>query len=204
MELQRKQNQIEGEQKYYLPEPIIHKILCVLETKDAGKTRFLSKTWQRALASFPCIHLDESDFTAKSIEHPNNYPLKKEEIRKENAFMTYIDNTLQSRLEHTSSLEVEEFTLKLTRFLSKTWQRALASFPCIHLDESNFNAKSIEHPNNYPLKKEEIRKKKNAFMTYIDNTLQSRLEHTSSLEVEEFTLKLTYHDKEFVLPRVVK
>ena len=105
MELQRKQNQIEGEQKYYLPEPIIHKILCVLETKDAGKTRFLSKTWQRALASFACIHLDESDFTAKSIEHPNNYPLKKEEIRKENAFMTYIDNTLQSRLEHTSSLE---------------------------------------------------------------------------------------------------
>ena len=39
-------------------------------------------------------------------------------------------------------------------------------------------------------------------MTY--NTLQSRLEHTLSLEVEEFTLKLTYHDKEFVLPRVVK
>ena len=91
-----------------------------------------------------------------------------------------------------------------SRFLSKTWQRALASFPCIHLDESDFNAKSIQHPNNYPLKNEEIRKKKKAFMTYIDNTLQSRLEHTSSLEVEEFTLKLAYHDKEFVLPRVVK
>ena len=41
-------------------------------------------------------------------------------------------------------------------------------------------------------------------MAYIENTPQSRLEHTSSLEVEEFTLKLTYHDKEFVLPRVVK
>ena len=63
-----------------------------------------------------------------------------------------------------------------SRFLSKTWQRALASFPCIHLDESDFNAKSIEHI----------------------------LQFTSSLEVEEFTLKLAYHDKEFVLPRVVK
>ena len=128
MELQRKQNKQEGDKKYDLPEPIIQKILSVLEPKDAAKSRFLSKTWQRALTSFPCIHLDESDF----------------------------------------------------------------------------NAKSIEHPNNYPLKNEEIRKKKKAFMTYIDNTLQSRLEHTSSLEVEEFTLKLTYHDKEFVLPRVVK
>ena len=97
MELQRKQNKQEGDKKYDLPEPIIQKILSVLEPKDAAKSRFLSKTWQRALASFPCIHLDESDFNAKSIEHPNNYPLKNEEIgKKKKAFMTYIDNSNSS------------------------------------------------------------------------------------------------------------
>ena len=63
MELQRKQNKQEGDKKYDLPEPIIHKILSVIEPKDAAKTRFLSKTWQRPMASFPCTHLDESDFT---------------------------------------------------------------------------------------------------------------------------------------------
>ena len=63
MELQRKQNKREGDKKHDLPEPIIHKIRSVFEPKDAAKTGFLSKTWQRAMASFPCIYLDESDFT---------------------------------------------------------------------------------------------------------------------------------------------
>ena len=58
--------------KYDLPEPIIHKILSVLEPKDAAKTRFLSITWQRAMASFPCIHLDESDFTVQIIIEKNS------------------------------------------------------------------------------------------------------------------------------------
>ena len=43
MELQRKQNKQGGDKKYDLPEPIIHKILSVLETKDAGKLGFYQK-----------------------------------------------------------------------------------------------------------------------------------------------------------------
>ena len=84
-----KQNKQEGYQKYDLPEPLFTKY-SVLEPKDAAKSRFLSKTWQHALASFPCIHLDESDFHAKSIEHPNNYPLKNEDVR------TYVFHMLRT------------------------------------------------------------------------------------------------------------
>ena len=44
--------------------PLFTKLIrSVFEPKDAAKTGFLSKTWQRAMASFPCIYLDESDFT---------------------------------------------------------------------------------------------------------------------------------------------
>ena len=85
--------------------------------------------------------------------------------------------------------------------LSKTWQRAWASFPRIDFNQYYFNARECEHPKYSPTKNIEIRMKKDAFLSYIDNSLQSRLE----LEhVEKFTLIFSHHDKDLVLPRVIK
>ncbi|KAK9987578.1 hypothetical protein SO802_027817 [Lithocarpus litseifolius] len=113
MELQRKQSKQEDEQMCDLPEPIIHKILFLLNTKDAARTSVLSKTWQRAWTSFPRISFEELDFNAGDIEQPNYYPKTNKAIKmKKESFMAYIDKTLQSFLEHNSNME--EFTLKLT------------------------------------------------------------------------------------------
>ena len=86
-----------------------------------------------------------------------------------------------------------------TSVLSKTWQRAWASFPCVVFNEWDFDARSSESPDNSPEENRRIRMMKNAFMTYIDKTLRSR-----DSSVEEFALQLTYHDKELLLLRVVE
>uniref|UniRef100_A0A7N2LM56 F-box domain-containing protein n=1 Tax=Quercus lobata TaxID=97700 RepID=A0A7N2LM56_QUELO len=112
MEKQRKQNKQEGDDRIsVLPEPIIHEILSHLhDTKAAARTSVLSKTWQRAWASFPCVVFNEWDFDARSSESPDNSPEENGRIRiKKNAFMTYINKTLRSR-----DSSVEEFALQLT------------------------------------------------------------------------------------------
>ncbi|KAF3948204.1 hypothetical protein CMV_025770 [Castanea mollissima] len=113
MELQRKQSKQEDEQMCDLPEPIIHKILFLLNTKDAARTSVLSKTWQRAWTSFPRISFEELDFKAGDIEQPNYYPKTNKAIKmKKESFMAHIDKNLQSFLAHNSN--VGEFTLNLT------------------------------------------------------------------------------------------
>jgi hypothetical protein len=89
-----------------------------------------------------------------------------------------------------------------TSILSKTWQRACSSFHRIDFRENYFNAGDIECPNYSEEKNLEIRRKKNAFMNFIDDSLQSFLEQ--NLSMTKFTLKLTLHDLELVLPRVAK
>ena len=99
MERQRKQNKQEGDDRIsVLSEPIIHEIRSHLHyTKAAARTGVLSKTWQRAWASFPCVVFDEWDFDARGSESPDNSPEENRRIRmKKNAFMTYIDKTLRS------------------------------------------------------------------------------------------------------------
>ena len=65
MELQNKQ---EGDRISDLPEPIIHRILSLLDTKTAARTSAFSETWQCVWTSLHSFVFDEMDFDAEGTE----------------------------------------------------------------------------------------------------------------------------------------
>lgn len=65
MELQNKQ---EGDRISDLPEPIIHRILSLLDTKAAARTSVFSKTWQCVWTSLHSFVSYKMDFDAEGTE----------------------------------------------------------------------------------------------------------------------------------------